>query len=298
MMSASQFDHKDGSTGSFTVVPFTPHFAAEIRGVDLSKPLSDAMVSTVLDVFHRYGVIVFRDQKLTLDQFADFGARFGRLDVHYTAQHTLSHRPQVRVLSNAKKEGKPIGSALAGLYWHSDLSFQKVPALATLLYGIDCPPEGADTQFANMCDAYDALPEDMKRRLVGLRAVHDRNYRYAQLYPSRPPLTPEQIARVPPVEQPMVCVHPATGRKALFIAKEIVSHVVGMDVEEGRRLIEDLERFATQPQFVYSHGWRNDDVVVWDNRCTLHRATPYENTKYTRTLHRVQVIMDDVPIPA
>ena len=298
MSSVLPHDAAGERAAAFAVVPSTSRLGAEVRGIDLSRPLSKAQVAAVLTAFHRHGVIFFRGQKLTPDQLADFGAYFGELDIHYTAEHTMSGRPEVRILSNVKRDGKAVGAAFAGLYWHSDLSFKKVPALATLLYGVDCPPEGADTQFADMCAAYDALTEAMKAKLAGLTAVHDRNYRYAEIYPWRPPLTPEQIAKVPPVEHPLVCVHPATGRKALYVAKEIVSHIVGMNTEEGRRLIEELDHFATQPQFVYSHRWRNGDVLIWDNRCTLHRATPYENTKYTRTMHRVQVMCHETPVAA
>ncbi len=280
------------SPAAVTFDALTPGLGAEIRGVDVSRPLSDAVFSKVLDILHERCVIVFRDQKIAPQQLAAFSGRFGELDVHHMTEHTLPDLPTIRVLSNVVKDGRAIGIARGGIHWHSDLSYKARPALGTLLYGIECPPEGADTLFANMYAAYDSLPQQTKEKLCGLRAVHDRNYRYRELYPNRPPLTPEQIAKILPVEHPVVRVHPVTRRNALFIAKDIVSRIAGMDVDEGRRLIAELEQFATQSKFVYAHKWRAGDLVVWDNRCLLHRATPYDN-RYQRTLWRTQVKGDE-----
>ncbi|MEK6592636.1 MAG: TauD/TfdA family dioxygenase [Pseudomonadota bacterium] len=278
------------------VVAMTGCLGAEIRGMDLSRHLGNDTFARILDVFHRHCVIFFRDQKLTPEQLAAFSARFGELDVHHMTEHTFPNLPQVRVLSNVKKDGKTIGITNGGMHWHSDLSYKPRPALATLLYAIECPPQGADTQFASMYEAYAALPETTRSKLRGLYTVHDRNYRYSALYPSRPPLTAEQIAKVPPVEHSLVRVHPVTGRPALFVAKDVVSHIIGMDQAGGRALIEELEAFSTQSRFIYSHKWRPGDVLVWDNRCTLHRATPYDPA-YRRTLYRTQV-KGDAPLPA
>jgi taurine dioxygenase len=283
-------------SAGLVVKPSASCLGAEIAGVDLSQPLSDEVFGRILDVFHQYSVICFRDQKLTPEQLAAFSARFGELDVHHMTEHTLPHLPQVRILSNAVKEGRAVGITRGGMHWHSDLSYKKQPALATLLYGLECPPEGADTQFASMYEAYDALAPEIREKLKGRRAVHDRNFRYSQLYPDRPPLSAEQIAKVPPVEHPVVRIHPVTKRPSLYIAKDVVSKIVGMPEDEGRRFIDELEEFATQPRFVYSHKWQPNDLIVWDNRCSLHRATPYDNN-YRRTLQRTQV-KGEAPIPA
>lgn len=279
-----------------TAIPMTPHLGAEVRGIDLADTLDEAAFARILEFLHRHCVIFFRDQNLTPEQLAAFSARFGELDVHHMTEHVFPHLPQVRVLSNVKKDGKVMGITKGGMHWHSDLSYKPRPALVTLLYALECPPQGADTQFVNMYEAYAALPETIRGRLRGQRAVHDRNYRYSALYPSRAPLTPEQIAKVPPVEHPLVRIHPATGRPALFLAKDVVSHVIGMDEDEARAWIAELEAFATQARFMYSHKWRAGDVLVWDNRCTLHRATPYDPV-YRRTLYRTQV-KGDAPVPA
>jgi taurine dioxygenase len=261
---------------------------AGINGVDLSMPPDTDTFAVILQALHRYGVIFFRDQKLTPDQLAAFSRCFGELDIHHMTEHVFPHLPQVRVLSNVKKDGKSIGITKGGMHWHSDLSYKPQPALVTLLYAVECPPTGADTQFADMYAAFANLPEAKRKKLQSLQAVHDRNYRYSELYPGRPPLTQEQVAKVPPVEHPLVRVHPATGRPALFLAKDVVSRITGLPENESRELIDELESFATRPEQVYSHKWQPGDVLIWDNRCTLHRATPYD-PQYRRTLYRTQV---------
>lgn len=273
-----------------------PGLGAEIHGVDLSQPLGEDAFQRILELFHEHLVICIRGQALDPATLVDFSGRFGTLDVHHMTEHVLPDLPQVRVLSNAKKGGREIGITRGGMHWHSDLSYKPVPALATLLYGIDCPPEGADTQFVSMYGAFESQPAPRRAQLEKLRAVHDRNFRYSELYPNRPPLTAEQVAKVPPVEHPLVRVHPATGRKALYVAKDVVSRIVGMGEAEGRELIDALEADATRPERIYSHRWQVGDVVVWDNRCSLHRATPYDN-RYTRTLYRTQV-KGEVPVAA
>lgn len=273
---------------AFSVAPMPTRLGAEILGVDLRQRPDAGTFSRILDALHRHGVIFLRGQSLTPEQLAAFSTCFGELDIHHMTEHVFPHLPQVRVLSNVKKDGKSIGITKGGMHWHSDLSYKPQPALVTLLYAVECPPTGADTQFADMYAAFADLPGAKRKKLQSLRAVHDRNYRYSALYPGRPPLTPEQIAKVPPVEHPLVRVHPATGRPALFVAKDVVSRITGLPENESRALIDELEAFATRPELVYSHKWQPGDVLVWDNRCTLHRATPYE-PQYRRTLYRTQV---------
>jgi len=273
---------------TLSVHPMGEKLGAEIRGIDLSVQPDSQAFAAVQQTLHRYGVIFFRGQKLSPDHLATFSRCFGELDIHHMTEHVFPHLPQVRVLSNVKKDGVSIGITKGGMHWHSDLSYKPQPALVTLLYAVECPPSGADTQFADMYAAFADLPETQRKKLQMLRAVHDRNYRYSALYPDRPPLTLEQVAKVPPVEHPLVRVHPATGRPALFVAKDVVSRITGMADDESRSLIDELEAFATRPDRVYSHKWQPGDLVVWDNRCTLHRATPYD-PQYRRTLYRTQV---------
>ena len=271
-------------------IPSTSPIGAEMRGVDASRPIGDAAFARILELFHRHAVVFLRGKSLTPEQLVAFSARFGELDVHHLSEHVFPELPQVRVLSNARrKDGSTEGITLGGMHWHSDLSYKPVTALATLLYGVKCPAEGADTQFASTTAAWVALPRETKALIAGRSAVHDRNFRYSELYPNRPPLTPEQVSKVPPATHPLVCAHPVTGRPAPFVAKDVVSHIVGIEGEQARTLIDGLEGFITQPAFVYSHRWQDGDLVIWDNRCPLHRATPYAFDRDTRTLWRTQV---------
>jgi len=279
-----------------SAVAMTPNLGAEVRGVDLSSPLSDACCARIMEIFHRYCVIFFRNQQIESQHLLRFASRFGELDVEPAVEHQLPGLPQIGVLSNTRANGRTVGIVRDGMHWHSDRSHAAAPGQATVAYGVKCPREGANTEFVNMYAVFDALPAEKRLFLEKLRAVHDHTFRYAELYPNRPPLTAEQIAKEPVSEHPLVRVHPVTNRKALFLAKDNVSHIVGLKSPESRKLIDELEAFAVQPRFSYSHRWQEGDVLVWDNRCTLHRATPYDN-RFERILHRVQV-KGEAPIAA
>ena len=279
-----------------SAVAMTPDLGAEIRGVDLSSPLSDACCVRIMEIFHRYCVIFFRNQQLESQHLLRFASRFGELDIERAVERQLPGLPQIGVLSNARTPNRMIGIVREGMHWHSDGSNAPAPAQATIAYGVKCPREGANTEFVNMYAAYEALPAEKRAHLEKLRAVHDRTFRYAELYPSRAPLSAEQIAKEPVSEHPLVRVHPVTGRKALFLAKDTVSQILGLNEPESRKIIDELETFAVQPRFGYSHRWQEGDVLVWDNRCTLHRATPFDN-RFDRVLHRLQV-RGEVPIAA
>ena len=273
---------------AFTVHRMAPLFASEILDLDLSQPLSDETFAEIHALFLDHAVLVFRDQKLGDDAFLAFTKRFGPMDVHHLAEHHKEGRPEIRILSNDKKNGQYVGAYNAGMVWHTDQSYKERPMLATFLLGDVCPPVGAETQYANMTAAYDALPQETKARIDGLVAVHDRNFSYAERYPERPPLTPEELAELPPVAHPLVRTHPETGRRGLFLALSDIRDIEGMDRESALALVRELADFATGDEFVYSHKWRDGDLVVWDNRCTMHRATPYDQ-KYRRYMRRTQV---------
>ncbi len=264
-------------------------FAAEVTGIDLTGQVTTDDIRAIKAAFFEHGVAVVRDQHLEPADLCKFSEYFGDLDIHHLAEGTIPDFPQVRVLSNIKKDGKFIGQFRGGHYWHTDLTYTKKNGLVTLLYGLECPPKGGDTLFADMRAAFDALPEDMKKLLDGKIAVHDRNHRYSQLYPERPPLTAEQIAKVPPVDQPAVIVHPVTGRKSVYLNKSLIRTIGDLDEAQTEKLLEKLEAFCTEDRFVYAHKWRVGDLVLWDNLATMHCATPYEYDRYRRLMHRTQV---------
>lgn len=277
-----------------SALAMTPNLGAEVRGVDLSAPLSDACCARIMEIFHRYCVIFFRNQRLEPQHLLRFAARFGEPEVEPLPQRQLPGLPQIGVLAAARPNGRSNGASRGGVHWHSDRSYSSAPAQATVAYGIRCPREGATTEFVNMYAAYDALPPERRSAVEKLRAVHDPAFRYAELYPGRP--VPEPVAKAAACEHPLVRVHPVTGRKALFVAKDVISHVTGMEEDESRKLIDELEAFAVQPRFGYAHRWQEGDVLVWDNRCTLHRATPFD-PRHERTLHRIRV-KGEVPVAA
>lgn len=263
-------------------------FAAEIEGIDLSHPLSDAEFCPIGRAFLDHAVIVIRDQRLTKATLAAFSRHFGELLVHVLNQYLASDFPEVMRLSNTDETGKRVVFRNGAEAWHTDLSFTNRPSLATLLYGQAIPPVGGDTEFCDARAAYDALDEATKNRIAPLKAVHSFSRYQTHRFPERP-LTDEQRAKTPDVAHPIVRTHPETGRKALFIGDDVISHVAGMEPTEGKALVDALLRHATDERFVYRHRWRRGDLVIYDNRCTLHRATGYDEDAYERTLLRTSI---------
>ena len=215
----------------FDIRPFDAALGAEVIGLDLNQPLS----ATDFQRLHRahldHHVVVFRDQRITPAQQIDFSRRFGPLQIHVLHQFQLPGHPEILIVSNVVEDGKPIGLGDAGHFWHSDLSYKEKPSLGSLLHARELPEEGGDTLFANMHTAWDALPADLQRRVEGLQAEHTYLARYAELQarsPWRPNLSPEQIAQVKPVLQPVVRTHPETGRKALFVSEHFTTRIAGL----------------------------------------------------------------------
>jgi taurine dioxygenase len=214
--------------------------------------------------------------------------------VHVLDQYRHPRFPEIYVLSNVDKTGSTTGSHpdKGTLVWHSDLSFQQRPALATILYGIEVPRQGGDTLYADMYAAYEGLDEGTKKQLSKLRAVHDLDASRQRAGES--PMTEKQRAEAPPVEHPVVRTHPETGRKILYISRH-VSHFAGLAARESDALMEKLMAHATEERFVFRHKWGQRDVVIWDNRCTMHCATPYDAGAERRVLHRT-VVKGDEPV--
>lgn len=259
----------------FAVRPLDAALGAEVVGLDLNRPLSAEDFRRIHRAHLDHHVVVFRNQRITPDQQIAFSRRFGPLQIHVLHQFQLSNHPEILIVSNVLKDGKPIGLGDAGHFWHSDLSYKEKPSLGSLLHAIELPPEGGDTLFANMHAAYEGLSDDLKQRLEGLTAEHTYLARYAELQkrsPWRPNLTPEQIAQVKPVVQPVVRTHPETGRKALFVSEHFTTKIVGLSDAESRALLDELFAHSVKPEYVYRHQWREHDLVFWDNRSLLHLA--------------------------
>jgi taurine dioxygenase len=268
-------------TAFYVARSLSPILAAEIVGADLSKPVSPEMSEQLQADFERYHVLAFRDQNLSKDDLIRFTNLWGSVGAH------VQRGGLVHTISNADANGNPTGSIpeTGALHFHADKSYMQTVALATFLYGVEVPPVGGDTVFANMCMAYDALSQEMKDKCEDLVLLHSLEW---QNQLSNNKLTREQFDRAPPVRHRLVWRHPRTGRKSLYVGSNAWK-VEGWDLEESRELIDHLNEFATQPQFTYAHKWKPHDLVMWDNRCTLHAGTPFDAGKYLRILDRTVV---------
>ena len=268
------------------VKPLSPVMGAEVRGVDLSRPVD---IDAIQALFDRHLLLVFPSQAIEPSQHIAFSRRFGELQLHVLDQYRHPQYPEIYRLSNVK-DGRTTGEHpdKGTLVWHSDLSFQKRPALATILHGLEVPKAGGDTLYANMYAAYDALDASTKALIENLKAVHDLDA--SRMRAGEPSMTAEQRAKAPPVEHPMVTKHPRTGRKILYISRH-VSHIAGIPRAESDALLDRLMEHATQERFVFRHRWGPRDVVMWDNRCTMHCATPYDAAGERRVLHRTVVLV-------
>jgi taurine dioxygenase len=274
--------------------PLSPAAGVEIVGADLGRPLSPARRHAVRDAFRSHHVLVFRDQDLGQDAQLAFTRQFGEIEEHVGRHAAAARYGLVHTVTNLGADGRPSATlAQVGNYhWHTDKSYHAVPSLMTVLHARELPPEGGDTQFANMAMAYDALPEATRQEIAGLRVVH--SWAASRRRAGAPPPSEVEMRERPPVEHPLVRTHPETGAKTLYIGNH-ASHVVGMAEADSEALLGDLLAHATQPQFVYTHRWRAGDLVVWDNRCLLHRALAnYEMARHRRVLHRT-VVTGTVP---
>jgi taurine dioxygenase len=265
--------------------PMPGGFGVEVFGLDLSHALPDAEFRRIEQAWFDHSFLVFRDLAMTPEQHIVLTRRFGPLHIMTPLHYNLPGHPEVMVLTNAEKEGKPLGIRRAGMGWHSDGEDKRIPNAGSMLYAHVIPSEGGDTLFADMYAAYEQLPEETRRRIDGRRARFSRIDMHHVHYPHEPALTEQQKLERPDVFHPLVRTHPGSGRKSLFVGRW-ARDIEGMDPEEGRILIEELFAWASSPRFVYRHVWRVHDAVLWDNRCMLHCATPFDETRYTRLMHR------------
>lgn len=252
---------------------------AEVAGVDLSQPLDAGTVDTIRDLWHEHLVLLFREQSITPAQHVAFSRHFGDLDANEANPfYRLEEQPEILQITNRMRDGKPSETRNVGRNWHSDLSYTSHPAKGSLLWCDEKPEVGGDTMFTNMYLAYETLSEKMREILDDLWAVHDISL--VKGIGERDPAKVAEMKRIsPPIAHPVVRVHPDTGRKALFVS-ERVHKFVGMTYEESRPILDYLCEHAVQPEFVYRHQWRVHDLLMWDNRCTMHLAlADFDQTK-------------------
>ena len=276
----------------FEVNNLADNFGAEVIGLDLSENLAEEDFTTVRDLYFERAVVVFRGQTLTPSQQSAFSRRFGDLMVHVLTQFQILGDPEVLLLSNRRDaDGNPIGFEDAGRYWHSDISYNAEPALGTMLYAVEIPPQGGDTLFADMAAAYEALSDKVKQQIDGRFAYHSYtvNYKTNETNTgSRPNLTDVQLATLENVLHPIVRTHEDTGRKALYVNQGFTYRIDGMSETKSDALLKKLFAHTTEERFIYRHKWRPHDLLCWDNRSVMHHATLYDG-KYIRHMHRTTI---------
>ena len=280
---------------SIDIAPTESTLGAIVTGVGLAQ-IDDATFAPIEEAWHEYAVLAFPEQNLSDETHIAFSRRFGALERNVTANN-VGDNPEVIVRSNLREDGslwKPDSShglfLKGNSYWHTDSSFKSVPSKASLLRACRVPSEGGDTEFADMRAAYDALDPELQERLYGKVAMHSYAYSQNQVGGMQA-LSEEEWNAIPPVEHPVVRTHPATGRKNLYIGSN-ASHIKGEDVEESRRLLKSLCEEACQAPRTYKHSWRPGDLVMWDNRCVLHRGHAYPADE-ARVMVRTTVAGDD-----
>ncbi len=280
---------------AITVWPATPGFAAEIGDVDLAQPLSAEDLAAIKQAFWDYGVLIFPGQELTEDEHLAFAGQFGELEqvVFLKMNVKLRLRPELADVSNLNRhneiwrdESRLRMIAAANRLWHTDSSFKYLPARASLLYAREIPPVGGRTEFADLRAAYDALPDVRKRQLEGLVAEH--SLIYSRERTGFTGFTDDERTNLRPVPQVMVRTLPENQRRTLYLASHI-GCIHGMADDQARALVDELIAHATQRQFVYSHRRRKHDLVMWDDRCTMHRGGDYDDLRWVRDLHRATV---------
>jgi taurine dioxygenase len=274
---------------AFAARPLAPTVGAEIIGIDLSKPMSDDMFAQVLDAWHQHLVILFRGQHITEDQQVAFAERFGPIS-RSTRGHFLSKNPAIMIISNIREDGRQIGALPDGeMHFHTDQCHQERPAKATMLYSVEVPSVGGNTLFANAYAAYETLPDAIKRRIEGRKALNAYDYDAAAT--ARGTKVREGV---PSFWHPIVRTHPATGRKALYVNRLMTVAIEGIPDDEGEALLQVLFEHQEQRKFVYEHVWRVNDLLLWDNRCTLHARTDFSDKE--RRLMRRCAILGEKPV--
>ncbi len=272
------------------VVPVGAALGAEIRNVDL-KSLDDLHFAAFKRAWYQHQVLLIRGQTLSDQDLVAFSRRFGDLDwapVQETGRRFVEGMPEIYIVSNVKVNGEAIGSLGAGeAVWHTDMSYLDMPPMASMLYSIEVPPVGGNTSFCSMYAIYEALPPELKRRIASLKIKHDGTYNSGGYV--RQGVTPTDDPRASPgAVHPLVCTHPDTGRQMLYLGRRRNAYLMGLELAESEALLDELWAHAGRPEFAWEHVWRVGDLVMWDNRCTMHRRDPFDDTM-RRVMHRTQI---------
>jgi taurine dioxygenase len=272
------------------VIPFAAGFGAEVRGLDL-RSIDDTGFAAIEAAWHSHQVLLLRDQALSDAHLIAFSRRFGELDwapVQENGRRFVEGLPEIYIVSNVKVDGQPIGSLGAGeAVWHTDMSYLDMPPIASVLYAIEVPPVGGNTWFCSMHAIYEALPAELRQRIAGLTIKHDGTYNSGGFL--RQGVTPTDDPRSSPgAVHPLVCTHPDTGRQMLYLGRRRNAYIPRLDLAASEALLDELWSYVAQPQFAFAHVWQVGDLVMWDNRCTMHRRDSF-NDATRRIMHRTQI---------
>ncbi len=263
---------------------------AEIQGVDL-RTIDDAGFARIHRAWLDHLVLLFRGQELTDDDLIAFSRRFGALDwapVQETGRRFVEGHPEIYVVSNVIENGVPIGSLGAGeAVWHTDMSYLEAPPKASMLYALEIPPAGGNTYFCNMYLVYELLPEELRRRIAGLTLKHDGTYNSGGYVRQGVTAVDDPVASAG-VFHPLVVTHPESGRRALYLGRRRNAYIGGLPLAESEALLDELWSYTAREDVSWGHEWRTGDVVLWDNRCTMHRRDPFD-PESRRVLHRTQI---------
>jgi taurine dioxygenase len=294
--STDSSNHLQPTSPAIRVIPTGAALGAEIQDVDL-KNLSDETFAKVHKAWLDNCVVLLRNQNLSDDDLVAFSRRLGELDlapIQETGRRFVEGYPEIYVVSNVIENGVPIGSLGAGeATWHTDMSYLEDPPKASMLYALEIPPAGGNTYFCNMYRAYECLPESLKQRISGLKLKHDGTYNSGG-YVRQGVTAVDDPVTSPGVYHPLVCTHPETGRRVLYLGRRRNAYIGGLPLAESEALLDELWSYATRDDMVWGHEWRVGDVVLWDNRCTMHRRDAFESDS-RRILHRTQIKCDSRP---
>jgi len=289
-LSAQTAPARPAVSSAVDVIPTGAALGAEVRGVDL-RDLNEAAFVRVMQAWQDHSVLLFRDQKLSDQELIAFSRRLGDLDwapVQETGRRFVEGLPEIYIVSNVKVNGEPIGSLGDGeAVWHTDMSYLDRPPKASMLYSIEVPPTGGNTSFCTMYGIYEALPAQLKERIAGLKIKHDGTYNSGGYL--RQGVTATDDPRTSPgAVHPLVCTHPDTGRRMLYLGRRRNAYLVGLDLKDSEALLDELWSIVDRSEFAWEHVWRVGDLVLWDNRCTMHRRDAFD-PQSRRIMHRTQV---------
>jgi taurine dioxygenase len=280
----------DAVAWPFDLHPLTPNLGARIGGVELARGVDDATFAAIYRAFLRYQVLLFPPQELPPAAQVAFARRFGEVQIHVMNQYQPTDFPEIYRLSNLDENGKPNGKHpdKGTLAWHTDGSWRRVTGQATIIYGEVVAGSGGETHFCDMYGAYERLTPQWKRRIDTLHAVHNLDFSRTRRH-GVDLMTAAQRAEAPPVDHPVVRTHPETQRDCLYLGDH-AEYIVGMPYDEGRALIEEVNAMAVHPDLTYEHQWQVGELIVWDNRCLMHRATSYDPFTQGRVVRRCTVL--------